>query len=149
MRTLDDWLTEYAESHRHPLNRIIHKVCVPLILWTIVGFFSLVPAPVATLNTRLGVAPFLCAFTLWFYALLGVRPFFEMLALFGMSLLLCVAASLLVSQPWVLYAAIFVLAWIGQAIGHAVEGKKPSFFRDLQFLLIGPLWILRQHKDAS
>ena len=29
-----------------------------------------------------------------------------------------------------------------QFIGHAVEGKRPSFFKDLQFLLIGPIWLL-------
>ena len=43
---------------------------------------------------------------------------------------------------WSICAALFVLAWIGQFIGHAVEGKRPSFFKDLQFLLIGPLWLL-------
>ena len=37
---------------------------------------------------------------------------------------------------------LFVLAWIGQFIGHKVEGKKPSFFKDLQFLLIGPAWLM-------
>ena len=37
---------------------------------------------------------------------------------------------------------IFVIAWIGQFIGHKIEGKKPSFFEDIQFLLIGPAWLL-------
>jgi uncharacterized membrane protein YGL010W len=37
---------------------------------------------------------------------------------------------------------IFVLAWIGQFVGHKIEGKRPSFFEDLQFLLIGPAWLL-------
>jgi uncharacterized membrane protein YGL010W len=37
---------------------------------------------------------------------------------------------------------IFVLAWIGQFIGHGIEGKKPSFLKDLQFLLVGPAWLL-------
>ena len=35
-----------------------------------------------------------------------------------------------------------MLAWIGQFIGHKIEGEKPSFFEDLQFLLIGPAWLL-------
>jgi len=35
-----------------------------------------------------------------------------------------------------------VLAWIGQFIGHMIEGKRPSFFQDLQFLMIGPMWLL-------
>ena len=39
-------------------------------------------------------------------------------------------------------AVVFVLAWIGQFVGHKIEGKKPSFFEDLQFLLIGPGWCL-------
>jgi uncharacterized membrane protein YGL010W len=37
---------------------------------------------------------------------------------------------------------VFVIAWIGQFIGHKIEGKKPSFFDDLRFLLIGPLFVL-------
>lgn len=43
---------------------------------------------------------------------------------------------------WILSLFIFVLAWIGQFIGHKIEGKKPSFFEDLKFLLIGPAWLL-------
>ena len=37
---------------------------------------------------------------------------------------------------------VFVLAWVGQFIGHKIEGKKPSFIKDIQFLLIGPIWLL-------
>ena len=37
---------------------------------------------------------------------------------------------------------IFIISWLGQFIGHKIEGKKPSFFKDLQFLLIGPAWLL-------
>jgi uncharacterized membrane protein YGL010W len=40
--------------------------------------------------------------------------------------------------------AIFVVAWIGQFYGHKVEGMKPSFIKDLQFLLIGPLWVIEK-----
>ena len=43
---------------------------------------------------------------------------------------------------WRISLYIFVIAWIGQFIGHKIEGKKPSFFQDLQFLLIGPAWLL-------
>jgi len=41
-----------------------------------------------------------------------------------------------------LLIGIFVLAWIGQFIGHKIEGKKPSFLKDIQFLLIGPAWLM-------
>jgi uncharacterized membrane protein YGL010W len=43
---------------------------------------------------------------------------------------------------WKTSAALFVVAWVGQFIGHHVEGRKPSFFKDVQFLLIGPAWLL-------
>ena len=41
-----------------------------------------------------------------------------------------------------LYLGIFIVSWIGQFIGHKIEGQKPSFFDDLKFLLIGPAWLL-------
>ena len=43
---------------------------------------------------------------------------------------------------WLIGIAVFVGAWIGQFIGHKIEGKKPSFFKDVQFLLIGPAWLM-------
>jgi uncharacterized membrane protein YGL010W len=51
----------------------------------------------------------------------------------------------LAALPWPLWLtslAIFVVAWIGQFIGHHIEGKRPSFFKDVQFLMIGPLWLM-------
>lgn len=45
-------------------------------------------------------------------------------------------------QAWILYLGVFVITWIFQLIGHKIEGKKPSFLKDIQFLLIGPIWLL-------
>ena len=69
-----------------------------------------------------------------------------------LDLVLAVAmAALLVVMAWLIYTlpvgvgfyiGLFVLAWIGQFYGHKIEGKKPSFFKDLQFLLIGPVWCM-------
>ena len=42
----------------------------------------------------------------------------------------------------IIYIVAFVLAWIAQFIGHEIEGKKPKFIEDIQFLLIGPAWLL-------
>ena len=46
------------------------------------------------------------------------------------------------SKLFTISLVLFVVAWIGQFIGHKLEGAKPSFFKDLQFLLIGPAWLL-------
>ncbi|MHB8570343.1 MAG: Mpo1-like protein, partial [Metallibacterium sp.] len=42
----------------------------------------------------------------------------------------------------ILAGVVFVLAWIGQFIGHAIEGQRPSFLTDLAYLLIGPAWLV-------
>jgi uncharacterized membrane protein YGL010W len=37
---------------------------------------------------------------------------------------------------------VFVVAWVGQFIGHKIEGRRPSFLTDVQYLLIGPAWLM-------
>ena len=55
----------------------------------------------------------------------------------------CVWVQGIVPYPlWQTAIVIFVVAWIGQFVGHKIEGKKPSFFKDLQFLLVGPMWLM-------
>jgi uncharacterized membrane protein YGL010W len=46
--------------------------------------------------------------------------------------------------PWrfPLSLGIFVAAWVAQFVGHKIEGKKPSFFEDMQYLWVGPLFVL-------
>ncbi|MCU4401624.1 DUF962 domain-containing protein [Acinetobacter pittii] len=129
MKSITEWFDEYSESHQNPTNKQIHWLCVPAILFSIIGII----AHFSTLLTAL-----LLVLTLVFYARL--------------DLVLAVAiAALLVVMAWLIYTlpvgvgfyiAIFVIAWVGQFYGHKVEGKKPSFFKDLQFLLIGPVWCM-------
>jgi uncharacterized membrane protein YGL010W len=70
---------------------------------------------------------------------LGMGLMLYNLAMLGLT------AAVEANSPWPLWQvalAVFVLAWIGQFIGHVFEGKRPSFFKDLQFLLIGPAWLM-------
>jgi uncharacterized membrane protein YGL010W len=145
MKTLESWFAEYSESHRNRTNQQIHRICVPLILWSVVGFFSLLRVPGLPGGVLASAAIPLCLGLLVFYALLGFVPFLQMLVQLGASLTLSFELEHATKHVWIVYAAVFVAAWIGQAVGHLFEGKKPSFFKDLQFLLIGPLWILRRH----
>ena len=129
MRTLTQWLAEYSESHQNPTNQLIHKICVPAIVLSIVCMLSAAGA------WWLGIA---FALALVFYARLSI-PYTVISAL--VFVLMLWFASIL-SHPFVVGLTIFVIAWIGQFYGHHLEGKKPSFFKDVQFLLIGPLWTL-------
>jgi uncharacterized membrane protein YGL010W/acyl-coenzyme A thioesterase PaaI-like protein len=139
-------LKEYARSHRHPVNRIIHKICVPLILWSIVGFASLV-----TLADALWAngAVILSALALLFYLRLDALAFLQMLFTLSICAAACLWLNARVESSWGVYAVAFGLGWIGQAIGHILEGERPSFFTDLQFLLIGPLWVMRGGPQPS
>ncbi|HTY93538.1 MAG TPA: Mpo1-like protein [Steroidobacteraceae bacterium] len=143
MRTVRQWLEEYGDSHRHPVNERLHFVCVPAIVLSVIGLLSSVPVPrVAQGLAGLDWAVVIAALALLYY--LSLSPALAAGAL-GCFAVMFVVVHLLGALPWPLWAtslAIFVVAWIGQGVGHAIEGRRPSFFKDLQFLLIGPLWLL-------
>lgn len=129
MKTLEGWLAEYGESHRHPLNETVHWICVPLITLSVLGMLWAV-TPWAALALVGGA--------LVFYLRLSVPLALGMAAV---STLLLAVVNLL-PQPFLTSLVIFVAAWLGQFWGHHVEGRKPAFLRELPFLLIGPLWLL-------
>ncbi|WP_221793639.1 DUF962 domain-containing protein [Oceanobacter mangrovi] len=135
-RTLQQWFDLYGESHQHTFNKLIHWLCVPLIYWVVVGFIYLIPSP-ADWPEGLWLVPVLLAVTVFYWRLSAVIAI-------GMLVfsLLCILTHDWLQGSWGLYGAVFVVLWILQFIGHQVEGKRPSFFVDVQFLLIGPAWLL-------
>jgi uncharacterized membrane protein YGL010W len=144
MRTIQAWLDDYSVSHQNPTNKRIHWVCVPLIMLSALGMLWAVPRPAffLSISPYLNWATLLIVLSLGYYLMLSVRLAAGMLLV---SVLMCLVLELLMQLPWPLLwtsIAIFVGAWIGQFIGHKIEGRKPSFFKDLQFLLIGPIWLL-------
>lgn len=140
MQTLDDWLAEYGDSHQHPVNKTIHRIAVPIIALDVIGVVLLLSTWAIGQPSVAWLVVLAC---LAFYARLSPRLALGMAAL-AVPSLIGLEAALRALGPWALpvLVAVFVLAWIAQFVGHALEGKKPSFFRDLQFLLIGPLWLL-------
>ncbi|PUA19287.1 DUF962 domain-containing protein [Glaciimonas sp. PCH181] len=130
-RKIDTLLGSYAESHRNHTNEIIHCICVPAIVFALLGLlWALHPF----------VAALMAVAALIYYASLSRA--------FAAGMVVMVAPMLLIldmlPSNWVLPLSIvvFVVAWIGQFIGHNIEGKKPSFLDDLRYLLIGPLFVL-------
>lgn len=131
MRTIDTLLAQYGESHRNHVNEWVHIVCVPLIVFSLLGLLWSAHPSVALLGSILA---------LYYYYKLS-RPFAA-----GMLAMLAAMLGLLLLMPGLTIVpvslALFVLAWIGQFIGHQIEGKKPSFLDDVRFLLVGPLFVL-------
>ena len=130
MRKIDELFERYGESHRNPANKAIHWICVPLITWSVLAALW-AWYPVAA-YAGIGLA-------LVFYAWLSPSLALGMLAVFA---LMVYPLTLLGTRAFTVAAVVFVLAWIGQFIGHMIEGRKPSFFDDVKFLLIGPAWLL-------
>jgi uncharacterized membrane protein YGL010W len=144
MRTVAQWLAEYGESHRHPTNERLHWLCVPVIVACVLGFLWELPAPAAFRagGPWLNWATLATVAALAYYAVLSPRLALGMVPAFAALLAVVAWLDTLPAPLWAVCAVAFVVAWIGQFVGHAIEGRRPSFFKDLQFLLIGPLWLL-------
>lgn len=149
MRQVDALLKEYGVSHQNPTNKLIHWVCVPLIFFSTVGLVWSIPAgPLEGLiegptGVYLNWATIALALTTVWYFRMSVPLAVGMIGVAAFMLHMCVLVQEGVPYPlWQTSLVIFVLAWIGQFIGHKIEGMKPSFFQDLQFLLVGPMWLM-------
>jgi uncharacterized membrane protein YGL010W len=144
MRTVSEWLGEYGASHENPTNEVLHWICVPLIVLAVFGLLWSLPVPMlfSGISPWVNWATVAALAALLYY--LGLSPALTVGAFIVFTVLLLITQWLatLAWPLWLTSITIFVVAWIGQFIGHAIEGKRPSFFEDLQFLLIGPLWLL-------
>lgn len=131
-RAVERLFGRYDESHRNRTNKAIHWVCVPLIMWSLLAaLWAWTPAAAVALVVA----------ALVFYAWMSIP-----LAV-GMALVSVVMLSTLLFFPGrasllVVAGVVFVLAWIGQFIGHHIERRRPSFVDDVKFLLVGPAWLV-------
>ena len=149
-RPVDVYFDQYAENHQNPTNKLFHWICVPLIVFSLFGLLWSIPFPhlkfLGSYNGYFNWASFAIAFTIYYYYKLS--PTLSYVMFIVLMLFSYAVVQLTVWQTnggpalWLVCAIIFVIAWIGQFIGHKIEGKKPSFLTDLKFLLIGPIWLL-------
>ena len=149
MRQVDALLEEYGEGHRNTTNKAIHWVCVPAIFFSTVALVFSIPAgPLAGLipppeGLLLNWASLALLLTTLWYLKMSVSLAIGMVAVSVAMIAACVWVQGIVPYPlWQTAIVIFVVAWVGQFVGHKIEGKKPSFFKDLQFLLVGPMWLM-------
>ncbi len=150
MRTLNNLLAEYSESHQTTYNKRIHYVCVPAIFFSIVGLLACIPTgglfsgfnpkwlhPYLHFGT-LGLLLVMLYYLKLSFRLFIIMSLFSILVLLGIQFI----ESLNVAPLWIIMLITFAVAWVFQFVGHKHEGKKPSFLKDLQFLLIGPAWTM-------
>ncbi len=137
------WFENYSGDHRNKTNQLIHVGCVPAILWSVIALLWTIPVPEALAQPG-AWAGLAMAATLIFYWRLSRPLALGMLLVFVAFGASSAAVGNMLGMRILLWTAIavFVVAWIGQFVGHKIEGRKPSFLTDLSYLLIGPLWVL-------
>ena len=146
-KALNNLLEEYGESHQNSTNKLIHWICVPLIFYSIIALVYSIPneilIPIFGDSIWANWATITLVIVLIYYAKLSIPIAIGMLLFSAVCMFVCqYLSSTLDVSLWIIALVIFVAAWAGQFYGHKVEGKKPSFLKDLQFLLIGPAWLM-------
>ncbi len=141
-RPIDRWFSAYSADHQDMRNQQLHVLCVPAIVWSVMALLYAIP-----LGDALPAGS-----VAWIAAVLTMAFWLRLSIPLGVGAAVCMLASLGITEyvraefgilTLALSAVVvFVVAWIGQFIGHAYEGKRPSFFTDLVYLLIGPIWVL-------
>ncbi len=143
MNYVNQYLEEYSQSHQHPSNKLIHWICVPVIVFSLLGMLWVAPFPrIQHSYLILNWCSLLIIFSSVYYFCLSWHLAIGMLVYNALMYSLLLWLNKTQDNVFILFVCLFVAAWIGQFIGHEIEKKRPSFFKDIQFLLIGPLWLM-------
>ena len=132
MSVLTRLLESYEKNHQNPINEAIHIIAIPLIMFSILGMTA--------------------AFDIFLeYILVGIVIFYylklsKIAALLMLVWLLIYLGLVVLLKPYIIEISIllFAFGWILQFLGHFIEGKRPSFFEDLRYFLIGPLFVVQK-----
>ena len=144
MSAADQWLKEYGKDHDHAANKALHWVCVPLIVTSLIGLLWSLPVPEAFSESSpvLNWGTLFIMASVVYYFIMSLSLAFGILPFLVLAVVIVSWADGLATPLWLTSAIAFALGWLGQFIGHRIESKPPSFFKDLQYLMIGPLWLL-------
>jgi uncharacterized membrane protein YGL010W len=144
MSKFQNLIDAYGVSHKNKTNKLIHWVCVPAIFFSIVGLVSVIPFPMEVeliQNIALNWSFLALVLVLIYYVSLSIPISIGMTFFSLFCIYLCGHLNTFNHPGWI-YLGVFAVSWVFQFIGHRIEGKKPSFLQDIQFLLIGPAWLM-------
>ena len=146
MSKIDQLFSEYGASHENNTNQLIHWIFVPAIFLSVIGMLWEVKLGIVLDflgGESLNGAMIATILVFAYYLSLSFTLSVGMLTLSGVGLFFCyLYGAVLPMALWKISLALFVVSWIFQFIGHKIEGKKPSFFKDIQFFMVGPAWVM-------
>jgi uncharacterized membrane protein YGL010W len=139
--TLQRFFDDYASDHRHPMNRLTHKIAIPFIVFHIIAMLDWIKlgpsVDVAGYTLALSVGHIFYLATIAWYFTLHVP-----LALV-MSVLVALAFPLAAVTPKPVVVAVAIIGWLVQLAGHSVfEKNRPAFTKNMMQALIGPLFFV-------
>ncbi|MDP2340363.1 MAG: DUF962 domain-containing protein [Deltaproteobacteria bacterium] len=135
--TLERWFLDYAAAHKHPTNRLTHKIAIPVIVFHIIAMLDWIKLPVDVVGVPLSVGHIVYVAAVLFYLRLHAPLGLLMAVLFA----LCFPIAAVTPGPVVI--ALAVVGWVVQLAGHAVwEKNRPAFATNLLQALIGPLFFV-------
>ena len=145
MRDMQDWLDGYSLHHQNPINQLLHWLCVPPIVWSVIALFWVIPVPMALAQPGAWAVLTIVVVFFWYWRqsrrlAIALLITFATLAFFTHFLYKFLGATRLCY----LALSVFVVAWIGQFIGHHFEQKRPSFLTNVFYLLIAPAWLMEK-----
>lgn len=140
MDNFADLLDFYAQSHRHPVNKILHIIGIPCVLFSVLLFFSWI---------HISMPGLFDIHTSWIFSAILVLYYFRLDAQFalllGALLLPCIFLANILSGYWLsfpTFCVLFATGWILQLIGYFIEGEQPAFITKPYILLSLPLLVL-------
>ena len=132
MSNIEALLDEYGESHQNATNKLIHWFCVPAILFSIIGLIMSIPWPFEGASWYLnwagvvGLLAFIYYLRLSLPMAIGFAVVLALMLLGNSELMMLVGGT--AADLATISVIIFIVAWIGQFIGHKIEGKKAELF---------------------
>jgi uncharacterized membrane protein YGL010W len=132
----------YADSHRHPTNRLTHKIAIPMIVFHIIAMLDWVRFTDGGVHVifqaggpGLSLATLIFAAAVTWYLSMNVKLGLVMAVLYGVCFPLGWFA------PWPVVVTFAVVGWLIQLAGHSVwEKNRPAFLTNMLQALVGPLF---------
>ena len=128
---------DYADSHRHPTNRLTHKIAIPVIVFHIIAMLDWIKLGPVMGGMALSVGYLAYVAAIGWYLSMNVRLGVIMAVLFA----LCFPLAAVTPKAVVIALAVF--GWLIQLAGHSVwEKNRPAFLKNLMQALVGPLFFV-------
>ena len=149
---MNNQLDFYKSFHTHPINQNIHTICIPAIVLCVLNYTSLIKIHFDFLKGKKSYKWYTTSleklvtifYTIQYYRTYGIKIGSLMFVYIQVLLFLTHIWRNTFNNDW-LYQThkVFVIAWILQFLGHAIEGNRPSLMTSLtQTAFQAPLFTL-------